>query len=304
LSISDRRLEIVFFSGKIPDKSAYIRTDMSLFVASLNSGSNGNCYYIGNQEEAVLVDAGISCRETEKRLKRLELSIKKVKAIFVTHEHTDHIYGISRLSRKFKIPIYITPETMVQGRLHSGNNMVASFTAFEPVTIGNLTITAFPIHHDACDPHNFIVSGNSVKVGVFTDIGSPCERVKSHFEQCHAAFLEANYDEHMLATGRYPVHLKNRIRGGKGHLSNVQALQLFLQHRPSFMSHLFLSHLSEENNSPKIVERMFRKLAGKTEIIIAPRYEESSLYHIRNVSGPFDNLRRQPVRFQSQLSLF
>src|SRR5688572_33006173 len=101
---------------------------MSLFVASLNSGSNGNCYYIGNQHEAVLVDAGISCRETERRLKRLELSIKKIKAIFVTHEHTDHIYGLSRLSKKFRIPVYITPETLAHGRLKSDRDLVTSFT--------------------------------------------------------------------------------------------------------------------------------------------------------------------------------
>jgi phosphoribosyl 1,2-cyclic phosphodiesterase len=278
---------------------------MSLFVASLNSGSNGNCYYIGNQHEAVLVDAGISCRETEKRLKRLELSIKKIKAIFITHEHTDHIYGLSRLSRKFKIPVYITPQTLIHGRLKSGSDLVSSFTAFQPITIGSLTITPFPIHHDACDPHNFVISNNGVKVGVFTDIGLPCERVTTHFAQCHAAFLESNYDEEMLNTGRYPVHLKNRIRGGKGHLSNIQALQLFLQHRPSFMSHLFLAHLSEENNSPQIVERLFRRQAGKTEIIIAPRYEESALYQINAVSGSFNTAtKRHPIRYQSQLSLF
>ncbi len=276
---------------------------MSLFVASLNSGSNGNCYYIGNRDEAILVDAGISCRETERRLKRLELSVKKLKAIFITHEHSDHIYGLSRLSKKFNIPVYITDSTCRQARLNLRQDLVFPFTPHQPVTVGNLSVTAFPIHHDACEPHSFKISCNGINVGVFTDIGWACENVKEHFSQCHAAFLESNYDDVMLNTGRYPVNLKNRIRGGKGHLSNKEALQLFLHHRPSFMSHLFLSHLSEENNSPKIVYDLFRKLAGKTEIIVAPRYEETPVFQI---AGNFSQPISRPLmrNSQRQLSLF
>lgn len=275
---------------------------MSLFIASLNSGSNGNCYYIGNRNEAVLIDAGISCRETERRMKRLELSIKKVKAIFVSHEHTDHIYGVSRLSRKHEIPIYITSSTFQYGRLKLKEHLTNGFTAHQPVRIGNLSVTAFPVRHDASDPHNFLISGNSVNVGVFTDIGTPCERVSYHFGQCHAAFLESNYDEVLLDKGRYTIALKNRIRGGDGHLSNRQAVQLFLQHKPSFMSHLFLSHLSEENNSPKIVRDLFKKVAGRTEIVVAPRTEETQVYHIHSQGN--SGLRKKNADSQLQLSLF
>jgi phosphoribosyl 1,2-cyclic phosphodiesterase len=279
-----------------------------MFIASLNSGSNGNCYYIGNKHEAILVDAGISCRETERRMKRLELSLKKVKAIFVTHEHTDHVYGIQRLSRKHGIPIYITSSTLQQGRLSLKPHLAFTFAAHKPIKIGNLSITAFPIHHDAVDPHSFIVSDNEVRVGVFTDIGLACDQVKKHFQQCHAAFLEANYDEIMLHTGSYSIGLKERIRGGKGHLSNKQAAQLFKECKPPFMSHLFLSHLSEENNSPQIASQMFTKIAGKTEIIVASRYEETQVYHIGDSaqsqpSMPFT--RKSKTRSsQFQLSLF
>lgn len=276
---------------------------MSLFIASLNSGSNGNSYYIGNQREAVLIDAGISCRETERRMKRLELSLKKVKAIFVSHEHSDHIYGLTRLSRKHSIPVYITSQTLLEGRLTIRQHLVSAFNAYEPVQIGGLSITAFPVLHDACDPHNFIISCDDVNVGVFTDIGSPCEHVTNNFSKCHAAFLEANYDDGMLETGPYTIGLKNRIRGGKGHLSNTQAVQLFIQHRPSFMSHLFLSHLSEENNSPKIVNDLFKKNAGRTEIIISSRYEETPVYQISNTSGKLFTERRRS-RNPQQLVLF
>lgn len=275
---------------------------MSLFVASLNSGSNGNCYYVGNQQEAILIDAGISCRETEQRLKRLELPIRKIKGIFVTHEHSDHIYGLPRLSKKHHIPIYITPNTLQQGRINLRNDLVRTFMPHSPIPVGRLTVTPFPIYHDACDPHNFLISGGDVSVGVFTDIGTPCANVRKHFAKCHAAFLETNYDEMMLNTGGYSIALKNRIRGGRGHLSNKEAAQLFKQHKPAFMSHLFLSHLSEENNSPEIVAHLFKKIAGKTEIIIASRHEETQVYQI-NSQGLIYKTRRQR-RDQFQLSLF
>jgi phosphoribosyl 1,2-cyclic phosphodiesterase len=275
---------------------------MSLFVASLNSGSNGNCYYIGNQDEAILIDAGLSCRETEQRLKRLELSMKKIKGIFVSHEHSDHIYGVSSLSKRNKLPVYITEKTMIQGRLRLKEELTVAFKPYEPTAIGGITVTAFPTFHDASDPHNFMVSFNSVNVGVFTDIGRASEDVTRHFEQCHAAFLESNYDEDLLESGSYPVSLKDRIRGGKGHLSNTQAMELFLNHRPPFMSHLFLSHLSENNNSPKLVKNLFSGVAGKTEIVIASRKKETQLFHIRNRPG-FSNLA-PPRPAELQLSLF
>ena len=276
---------------------------MSLFVSSLNSGSNGNCFYIGNQHEAVLIDAGISCRETVRRMKRLELSPKKVKAVFITHEHADHIAGVVKLSKKFQWPVYMTASTFQQSRLTLQSNLVKLFQAHEPVTIGNLHIVAFPKFHDACDPHSFMVSCNSINVGVFTDVGAICHQVIHHFKQCHAAFLEANYDEELLEKGGYPLHLKNRIRGGLGHLSNDQALQLFLDHRPVFMSHLFLSHLSRNNNDPAIVQKLFQPHAGETEIIIASRYEESKVYHILNNTTSNSKMVAETNSFV-QLSLF
>ncbi len=157
-----------------------------------------------------------------------------------------------------------------------------SFSAGDPVKIGDLSVTAFSKMHDAADPYSFIISGNGVCVGVFTDIGSPCLQVIHHFSQCHAAFLEANYDEHMLEEGGYPYYLKKRISSEKGHLSNKQALALFITHRPSYMSHLFLSHLSKNNNCPNLVTELFNKHAGETKIIVASRYEATAVYNIKH----------------------
>ena len=255
---------------------------MSLFITSLNSGSNGNCYYIGNDTEAIFIDAGIPCNEIEKRMKRLGLSMHKVKAVFISHEHTDHISGVKVLTKKYQIPVYVTHATLRYGRFRPERHLITYFSAHEPIVIGNLVITAFPKFHDAADPHSFIVSCDEIKVGIFTDIGIPCKNVINHFQQCHAAFLECNYDDTMLEQGSYPYFLKTRIRGGNGHLSNKQALELFTTHNPSFMSHLILSHLSKNNNCPGLVQQLFNEYAGRVKVIIAPRHEETALYHICN----------------------
>ncbi|GAB3890361.1 MBL fold metallo-hydrolase [Spirosoma agri] len=253
---------------------------MHLFITSLNSGSNGNCYYVGNEREAVLIDAGISCRETERRMLRLGLSMQTVKAVFISHEHSDHIRGVSLLAKKHQLPVYITPGTLTNAKIPQRDFPLKALRGYEPVQIGDLRITAFPKQHDACDPHSFVIDYQGTRVGVFTDIGAPCEHVIAHFSQCHAAFLEANYDEELLENGRYPHHLKRRVRGEKGHLSNRQALDLFKTHKPDFMSHVLLSHLSKENNSPELARDFFAPHLDATELIVASRHEETPVYRV------------------------
>ncbi|MBS1600033.1 MAG: MBL fold metallo-hydrolase [Bacteroidetes bacterium] len=278
---------------------------MSLYIASLNSGSNGNCYYIGNDREGVFVDAGIPCAEIEKRMDRLGIGMERVKAVFVSHEHTDHILGIPVLVKKYKLPVYITSDTYREAKIHFDKKLLYTFKAHDPVQVGNLSITGFPKLHDAIDPHSFTITDNDVTVGVFTDIGKPCEHVIHYFKKCHAAFLESNYDEERLANGRYPFFLKNRIRSDKGHLSNVQAFELFIEHRPGFMTHLLLSHLSKENNRPEIAERVFSADAGNTKIVLASRNNETALFHIEKNNLPA-TAQRKFVRNQKlvQLTLF
>ncbi len=252
----------------------------SLYFTSLNSGSNGNCYYIGNDEEAVLIDAGLSCRETEKRMYRLGLSIKKVKAIFISHEHGDHIRGLELLSRKHQLPVYISLATLQHSGLQLDASLVRPLVAGTTILIGALLINAFLKNHDAADPHSFTVENSATCIGVFTDIGKVCDNLSTHFKRCHAAFLEANYDEVMLQNGRYPYHLKNRIRGGRGHLSNKEALDLFISCRPAYMSHLLLSHLSADNNHPDLVRDLFTEQAKDTHIVVTSRYEETPVYSV------------------------
>lgn len=254
---------------------------MSLFVTALNSGSNGNCFYIGNEREAVLVDAGISCRETEKRMERLGLSMKKVKALFISHEHSDHVRGLRVLAKKHQLPVYSTPGTLKESHLPPDHAFSHPLHPYQPILIGDLEILAFPKNHDAHDPQSFIIRHQDICVGVLTDIGEACEHVVKHFKCCHAIFLETNYDTDMLLTGRYPYHLKRRISSRYGHLSNQQALELFCRYRSPQLSHLFLSHLSQENNDPDLVYDLFQPHARGVEVVLTSRTAEIPLYQIK-----------------------
>jgi phosphoribosyl 1,2-cyclic phosphodiesterase len=276
---------------------------MSLFIASLNSGSNGNCYYVGNRQEAVLIDAGISCSETEKRMKKLDLSISSVRAIFISHEHSDHITGVAGISKKYQIPVYVTTATLNSMGIPILASLLRKLTPFESITIGALSILAFPKSHDAADPHSFVISGHKVNVGVFTDIGTACNNVKSYFKQCNAVFLESNYCEDMLATGSYPRFLKQRISSDNGHLSNTQALELFLNCRGKQLSHLILAHLSKNNNKAALVKELFDRHAGNTKIFVASRYKETAVYFI-NGTKDRSPVRTNPHPSLVQLSLF
>ena len=278
---------------------------MSLQIASLNSGSNANCYYIGNKNEAVLIDAGLSCRETDKRMKRLGLDISLVRAIFISHEHADHIAGLQVLSKKYRVPVYITQNTLHNCGFEIEKSSTFSFIPNEPVTIGELSVLPFMKSHDANDPHSFIISNNSVNVGVITDIGYPCRHVIKHFKLCDAVFLESNYCENMLENGPYPLHLKRRISSKKGHLSNDQALQLFLKHRPDNLQLLILSHLSQNNNHPDIVHKMFTQHAGGVKIVVASRFKETELFTIEtnHIAVSAKNIKKSKAN-KAQLSLF
>jgi len=275
---------------------------MALYISSLNSGSNGNCYYVGNEQDAILIDAGISCREIEKRMKTLGLKIDRIKAVFISHEHSDHIKGLAVLSRKYKLPVYINDATRKVARLKLDRSLVHDFEHEKTIKTGTLSITPFSKNHDAVDPYSFTVSHNKITIGVFTDIGCTCNNLVRHFKKCTAAFLESNYDEEMLENGNYPYILKKRIRGGSGHLSNKQALELFLEHKSSKMTHLLLSHLSKNNNRPELVTKLFKPHAGTVKIIITSRYEPSPVYTI-GVPPANDTLSGFTQKIFSQLKI-
>lgn len=250
----------------------------NLYTASIASGSNGNCYYVGNEEEAVLIDVGISCRELERRMQRIGLSMTKVRAIFISHEHTDHIKGLAVVANKYQLPVFLTEGTLSACRLAIPGRLLYLLRPGYQVHVGKLEVIPFAKLHDAADPQSFVIRQGARTVGVFTDIGAVCDRLAHYFQQCDIAFLETNYDEEMLDKGRYPYYLKKRIKGGYGHLSNHQALELFLQHRSPSLRLLFLCHLSRDNNDPELALDLFGQHAGPTTVVLAGRDAETAVY--------------------------
>ncbi len=251
---------------------------MALQFASIASGSNGNCYYLGNENEAILIDAGISYREIERRMKRMNLDILKIKAVFVSHEHSDHIRGIESLIKKFALPVYLNEKTYNACRFNLDAGSKMFFTNGDEINVGDLLITTFSKRHDAVDGCSFKISLNEYHVAVITDVGIACENVKRVFGECNAIILESNYDEEMLDKGLYPYHLKQRIKSHVGHLSNNQALELFTNYRTEKLSHLILGHLSQNNNSAQLVESIFTPYKNDLIIEVASRYHEGKVH--------------------------
>jgi phosphoribosyl 1,2-cyclic phosphodiesterase len=251
-----------------------------LKIAALASGSNGNCYYLENDDDAVLIDAGVSRKQIVERMGRLGLSLSKLRGVFISHEHNDHIHGIDVLSRRHAVEVFMTRKTCsAYGRV-IGNGPIHFFSPGEKVQLGSLCISPFLKSHDAAEPCSFSISSGNRTVAVMTDIGLHCENVIEHLSNADAVFLESNYDDHMLKTGPYPAYLKRRIASDVGHLSNVQAATLALEHASARLTHVFLSHLSANNNTPDLALQTFLRITGKRsdlrpDVLIASREKES-----------------------------
>lgn len=249
-------------------------------ICPLASGSNGNCYYIGNQHDAVLVDAGISTRQLMLRFKSAGLDPAKVKAIFITHEHSDHTRGMEVLSKKLGVNVYMTSRTYYALPPAFRPHYVKFFTPGEAVPVGSFLVHTLLKNHDAVEPCSFRIEHNGRNVGVFTDIGEACSNVTDAVKQCHALFLETNYDEDMLRNGSYPWYLKNRVASSKGHLSNLQAFQLVQDHAHPGLECIFLSHISKENNTPEQATSLFTGIDPAIRVKLTSRYAAGEVYHM------------------------
>ncbi len=251
-----------------------------LEICAIASGSNGNCYYIGNETNAILVDAGISCKQILNRMKEKALKPEKLKAVFISHEHSDHMVGARVLAKRLHIPVYITAKTYNGSYKNLRPDYPKFFTPDAEILVDEFTIYTFLKNHDASEPCSFRIEYKGKNVGVFTDIGNPCENVRTHLQKCDVLFLETNYDEKMLWEGSYPWILKRRIASDYGHLSNRQAYELLNNHAGENLKCVFLSHLSRENNKPEIAYNEIKSFENRFEIKLTSRYEATEIYRL------------------------
>jgi phosphoribosyl 1,2-cyclic phosphodiesterase len=262
---------------------------------SFGSGSSGNCYFIGNSQFGILIDAGVGVRTIRKCLKDIGMDIKKIGAVFVTHNHADHVKSVGVLGEKYHIPIYSTAlvhqaienSYIVSNKLQISRKII---NKDETINIGDFSVTAFPVSHDAVDSVGYTVHCNGTSIVIATDLGHIDEAVAHKLVTSDYLVLESNYDVKMLDEGNYPAYLKERISSATGHLSNDQAGWFLSANYRKHWKSIFLCHLSRENNSPELayktvlnyLETINIQVGKDIELYTLDRYIPSKLFELES----------------------
>lgn len=220
---------------------------------SLASGSSGNCAYVGTDNTHILVDVGVSCKKITQGLQELDLQLKDLAGIFITHEHSDHIQGLRVISKKNNIPIYATEKTLEKIREYDKKHEIdeacyVEVIEDEAIQIHDMKIEAFRNTHDAAQPVGYRIENEKSAVAVATDLGNFSEYTLAHLRGLDAILIEANHDVRMLEVGSYPYYLKRRILSDFGHLSNERCGRLLCEILHDDIKHILLGHISKENN--------------------------------------------------------
>lgn len=253
-------------------------------ICALASGSSGNCFYAGNEKEGVLIDAGISAKQICERLLARGVKPECIRAIFITHEHIDHVRGVDVFSRKFHIPIFITQKTLKNCFLCSNDELIKTIKNNQVIKIAKMKIEAFSKSHHAADPVSYNIY-HKKKVSVITDAGYGCKNVRKHISDSDFLIMETNHDENMLENGPYPYYLKELIKSDMGHLSNRQAALCVLEHSSEKLKNIILAHLSKTNNAPSIAFDTFNSILKERKDIsplieVSIREEPTKLFKI------------------------
>ena len=221
---------------------------------TLFSGSGGNCIYIKNDKTEILIDAGKSCLTIERALTGIGSSLRKISAIFITHEHFDHTSGLEIISKRYQIPVYMT-EPSYDSYVRQGS-FLQRYAKRMPVEfteqIGSITVSSFPIPHDSAQNVGYVVHTAEDSLGIATDIGHLTSRIGECLCDCNRIIVEANHDVQMVKDGLYPDSLKNRILSQSGHLSNDRCAEFCSWLCDHGVCEITLAHLSRENNSPSL----------------------------------------------------
>lgn len=233
---------------------------MSLQVCILASGSSGNSIFVSSDTTRILIDAGISAKALAGRLAEIEVEPTDIQAICVSHEHDDHVRGLRVMHRRHGISLYGNNGTIEAIRREAKNRELPwqVFSTGSPFTIGDLTLNPFPVPHDAYEPVGFTIACGDDQIGIATDLGTPTALIRERLKPCRMVVLEANHDERMLMDAPRPWHLKQRIRGRQGHLSNDHAATMLAEIAGPHLSHVFLAHLSGDCNEEHLALRTAR----------------------------------------------
>ncbi len=224
-------------------------------ICSLASGSKGNCLFIETGGVRLLIDIGISLRETTNRLISLNIKPDSIDAVLVTHEHIDHIRSVGAFARRHKVPVLISNKTRQASDKYLAGASLIEFESSYSLSFRDIMIDPFPVSHDCCDPVGFIVESSEGRFGTATDFGIVTRLIREKLKGCRALNLESNHDPEMLLYGPYPWNLKQRIKSRHGHISNQESLELLHDLAHDRLEALIMAHLSETNNHPdKVIE--------------------------------------------------
>ena len=253
-----------------------------MIAISLQSGSNGNCIYVEADGVRLLFDAGLSGRQAAMRLDAYGRDIAGADAVLVSHDHSDHTRCAGVFHRKFGLPLYVTRGTLQSALGRMGKlGEVHRFKPGHTLTFNGVRVETVPTPHDGVDGVAFVVESDDRRLGILTDLGHVFDGLPEIIGSLDAVILESNYDDEMLEWGSYPVHLKHRIRGPGGHLSNMEAAELLRDHAGERMQWACLAHLSEANNDSDVALDTHRRvLAGRFPVHLASRYGPSGLLEV------------------------
>ncbi len=252
---------------------------MAVSLSVLASGSRGNSAIVASVSTRILVDAGISCREIFKRMKAAGDDPHSLSAILITHEHSDHVYGLATLAKRLNIPIFMTGATHQAWaravRDEKGERpevaQLEIFYSGHSFQIGNIQVTPFTIPHDAADPVGFTFSVEGCKIGFATDLGYIPPNVQVQLRGCDVLVMESNHDVEMLRVGPYPWSVKQRVMSRVGHLSNDSLAEFFAGDYDGGAAYVVLAHLSEQNNHPELARRAAEQALGPRQTLLHNR---------------------------------
>ena len=252
---------------------------MAVSVSILASGSRGNTAVVESSQARILVDVGISCRETFKRMKAVQMDPRSISAVLISHEHTDHVCGLATLAKKLDVPVFMTGATHQAwarslrddaGELPKIAKLEV-FSSGRSFQIADITVTPFTIPHDAADPVGFTFRAEGAKIAIATDLGYMPASVCDHLRKCDVLMIESNHDLEMLRVGPYPWSVKQRVMSRVGHLSNESLAQFFAKDYDGGASYIVLAHLSEQNNHPELARRAAETALGPQQTLLQNR---------------------------------